>query len=646
MLCLSSKPPLPDYTGSRRRIARTVQALAGPFQVELAFVGGFEGELEDLRRDLGVRGVHQLPSAANSLGLPQRLLRRLRQRLPLHLVGADLSVAGTAIARLVAEVKPDLIWVSGAWVGPFLPDVLPVPLVLDLPHSERATIDRELRSLRRRPWASLRRFPRAVKLLIDRSPRLAVERACLARAALVTTCSNEDLASVDVPSGTRVVLVPNGIDMPPPTFQRRALGHRLLLVGDLFYPPNREAAQILVHKVLPLVRLQVPSAQIDLVGACPDELRRSLASDACIVHGMVPDLLPLYERSTLAVMPIYSGSGTRTKVLEACGYHVPVVTTPMGLEGLEGLDGEVDVATAPEALADRAVHWLLHADAAEAMADRAFQAVTSLHMDRCHLATCRRIAGEVADVTVRAARQHARKPARVFETVRRTKGVLRRARRAWHRQFVDRMDLAGVVYDVGAHFGSFSSTALEHGATVVAIEPAPFCADELVKLASRYPARFTHVAAAVGSASSRQILHMPLYKPGEGEGRSTSSSLDSEFIDSHNQSDPNYYQDRIEVDVVTIDSLMEKFGTPVFLKIDVEGYEIEALNGLTDRVPVMQFKVTAHRADLVDPLIDRCASLGMRRFVPLDGRTQQRLRFRRLRPGRAKVLINRHLRVG
>lgn len=132
-----------------------------------------------------------------------------------------------------------------------------------------------------------------------------------------------------------------------------------------------------MQKVLPLVRLQVPSNQIDLVGACPDDLRMSFSSDACIVHGMVPDLLPLYERASLTVMPIYSGSGTRTKVLEACGYHVPVVTTPMGLEGLDELGDLLDVATEPEALADRAVHWLLHPDAAETMAEGAYQAVTA-----------------------------------------------------------------------------------------------------------------------------------------------------------------------------------------------------------------------------------------------------------------------------
>ena len=229
--------------------------------------------------------------------------------------------------------------------------------------------------------------------------------------------------------------------------------------------------------------------------------------------------------------------------------------------------------------------------------------------------------------------------------VLRTSGIARRARRAWHRNFIRGLGevYRGTVYDVGAHFGSYSRLALDRGAYVIAVEPAPFCVPALIRLEAEYPGRFVHVAAAVGSTPSRRVLHMPRPMSGEPAGRSTSSSLDSSFVHSHNKSDPDYYQDQIEVDVVTLDGLFERFGPPSIVKVDVEGYELEVLKGLSRRVPMLQFEVTAHRPELASPLLDRCVQLGFHRFIPLAGRTQQRIRFRALLPADALRVISAYL---
>lgn len=369
VLCLSSKPPLPDYTGSRRRIVRTLQALSTAADVHLGFVGTAEVSLSNMQRALGVTGVHELPKASNAAGLPRRLLSRLWTRLPLQLVGADIETVTRAFADLIAEVEPDVIWVSGPWALPFLPTALPTALIVDMQHAERSTIDRDLRSHLRKPWVQRKNLSTAIKLLIDRGPRLRIERDCLRRADLITVCSNNDLANLDVPGGTPVLLIPNGVDPPPPSFERCPDPSRLLLVGDLHYRPNRETAEVLMNQVFPLIQREVPTVHVDLVGLCPDDLRASLESDVCTVHGMVLDLLPLYRQATLAVLPIYSGSGTRTKVLEACGFGVPVVTTPMGLEGLELRPGvDVEVASQAAELSKHAVKLLLQPREAEDLA--------------------------------------------------------------------------------------------------------------------------------------------------------------------------------------------------------------------------------------------------------------------------------------
>ena len=58
-----------------------------------------------------------------------------------------------------------------------------------------------------------------------------------------------------------------------------------------------------------------------------------------VIEGFVPDLADVYATAELVVAPIFSGSGTKVKVLEALSHGLPVVTTPEGIAGLDGMCG-------------------------------------------------------------------------------------------------------------------------------------------------------------------------------------------------------------------------------------------------------------------------------------------------------------------
>ena len=127
--------------------------------------------------------------------------------------------------------------------------------------------------------------------------------------------------------------------------------HRVLMVANFDYAPNRRAADWLLSEVLPLL----PRAWIvELVGPgdpCPGAHDES-------VHrvGFVPDLTPHYERATVAVAPLLTGSGTRIKILEAIAHRRPVVTTTVGADGLDLVHRHhVLVADEPSAFAEAVV---------------------------------------------------------------------------------------------------------------------------------------------------------------------------------------------------------------------------------------------------------------------------------------------------
>jgi glycosyltransferase involved in cell wall biosynthesis len=144
--------------------------------------------------------------------------------------------------------------------------------------------------------------------------------------------------------------------------QRQPGSLNLLTLGTLHYPPNADGIRWFMKEVFPRVRQEVSQATLTVIGKNPpqdflDEAGRS--AGAIQVTGYVPDLLPYLERAALVVVPVRAGGGMRVRILEAFARAMPVVTTTVGLEGIEACPAEeVVLADEPAGFA-RAVVQLL-----------------------------------------------------------------------------------------------------------------------------------------------------------------------------------------------------------------------------------------------------------------------------------------------
>ena len=114
----------------------------------------------------------------------------------------------------------------------------------------------------------------------------------------------------------------------------------ILFVGGFEHPPNADAVDYLVREVMPRVWEERPELSVTIVGgSVPPEVAR-LASSRVDVRGWVADLDPILESSRTMVVPVRFGAGVKGKVTQALAAGVPIVTTPVGAEGLNGADGE------------------------------------------------------------------------------------------------------------------------------------------------------------------------------------------------------------------------------------------------------------------------------------------------------------------
>jgi FkbM family methyltransferase len=186
---------------------------------------------------------------------------------------------------------------------------------------------------------------------------------------------------------------------------------------------------------------------------------------------------------------------------------------------------------------------------------------------------------------------------------------------ALYARFVRDGDL---VFDIGAHVGDRIAAFRRLGARVVAAEPQPALLTTLRLLYGR-DRNVTLAPAAVGRTSGRTTMTINLDNP-------TISTASRDFIRSAKDAkgwEGQRWDKEIEVAVVTLDDLIGAHGNPAFIKIDVEGFEAEALAGLSNPVPALSFEFTTIQRDVALECIGRCAELGYGRFAAALGESQE-----------------------
>jgi polysaccharide biosynthesis protein PslH len=116
---------------------------------------------------------------------------------------------------------------------------------------------------------------------------------------------------------------------------------QLIFCGTFCYPPNQQAADLLIKEIFPMIADVLPEARLALVGPDPTASMISAArhDPRIMITGSVPDPTEYLSRSQICIVPLRRGGGTRLKILEAFASGCPVISTRKGAEGLSAIDG-------------------------------------------------------------------------------------------------------------------------------------------------------------------------------------------------------------------------------------------------------------------------------------------------------------------
>ena len=344
ILVLTPYIPYPPNFGGSVRIFHLIRQLhrAGHAVHLLSFreVGGagdpqglepFCKTIKLITRDTGHKRFRQLAS----------LLSRRSFQWSFHYTDA----MQVALDQLVRDQHIDLILVEFAQMAGYQ---FPagVPVVLDEHNVEFDLLER----MATREQGAIRKWFNRVEAQKFRREELGACRA--AALTLVTSERDGELLRQHVPQ-LRTATITNGVDCDQfarPAGPRKA--DTAVFVGATHYFPNEEGVLYFLREVFPLIQEKQPRFRFTVVGGKPPLSLVRYQSDAIEVTGYVNDVRPFMWESSVFVVPLRMGGGTRFKIVEAFAAGLPVVSTRLGAEGIPVEDGrELLLADTPAELA-------------------------------------------------------------------------------------------------------------------------------------------------------------------------------------------------------------------------------------------------------------------------------------------------------
>lgn len=241
-----------------------------------------------------------------------------------------------------------------------------VPVVMDLDDIGHVSLARQLRV----PPYTISKLKRYAEIPALYFHEIATLRAC--HTSFV--CSEGDRRYLKSHRAGRVEVIPNSIRYFDERPAHAARG-TLFFIGTYGYPPNVDAAQFLIREIFPLVRAKRPNARLLIAGDAMDRL-------PCYRHpppgveflGFLHDPSEGYRRAAVVCCPIRAGSGTRIKIIEAAAHGKAVISTALGAEGLDFVDGsEIVLRDGAQRFADGCVDLLDDPLRAASIGDAAYR---------------------------------------------------------------------------------------------------------------------------------------------------------------------------------------------------------------------------------------------------------------------------------
>lgn len=335
ILFISTKSPLPTNDGHCLRTYNLMREIANDNDVHLLTFVKYQEEfshLPELEEICSSVQLIKLEENESSLAHGFSLAKSVLTNSPYVSIKYNKPSMRQAIQEVLKRYDIDLVHFDMLPLYCYYDLVKGYPVVLNQHNIESALLERRVGA---EPCWRRWFFLQQQKCLEG------FEKLAMSSVDAIAVCSEQDrkIALKMAPEAV-VDIVPNGVDTDffKPSKALSEEPFSLVFVGGLNWYPNLEGLEWFDEEVLPHVVRDFPQLRIHLIGRqVPVNWKHK---DQFIVHGFVDDIRPYLEKSSLFVVPLRIGGGTRLKILDALSMEKAVLTTTIGAEGLQLKDGQ------------------------------------------------------------------------------------------------------------------------------------------------------------------------------------------------------------------------------------------------------------------------------------------------------------------
>lgn len=379
IVAVTSELPWPLNSGGHIRTFHLLSAIAAVADVTLMLPG--DRVSAALIAPLVARGVGVVPISVGPrtvTGEARRVVRSLVAGEPYAMYGRHgWPAVLAALEGRVRDAPPALLYldhIDSYWYAERLRarGVPLPPVVVDMHNVYSRLLERT---------ADERSWPTRQILRRDARRMAIVERHAAAGSAAILAVSAQEAADFAALGANAAHLVPNGVDAS--ALASLPVGRSgppvVMFLGTMSWGPNAAGVRYLID-AMARVRERVPDATLVIVGRdVPADIAARHGEDGIEIAGGVPDVRPFLERASVLAVPLDAGGGTRLKILEAFAAGLPVVSTAIGMEGIDADAGRHYALAERGVFVDALVRILSDRRAATAMASAARELATTYY---------------------------------------------------------------------------------------------------------------------------------------------------------------------------------------------------------------------------------------------------------------------------
>ncbi len=378
VLFLTNRAPYPVVDGQSRRTYNILKGLALYFDIHLLAL--YEPHEKENLNHANLQGLcskvefYPCPPKRFSLPMVSRLARSIFSRDPYTVWRHYSKEYSKRIQEILLKNNFDLVHCDCLPLAPVVKNVQKIPTVLtdhDVSYLKSLRMAQQSNNLLHKSFL----YYEAAKVWL-------LEKTIFNKFALGITVSEYDKEILQgLCKNARFEIVENGVDtLEFRPGQKNTKDCNLLWLGGFNHYPNVEALEYFLNDIYHFIKAKISDVKLYVVGAKPPVTLTQFATKDNSINflGFVDNPIPHLSAANVLICPILSGSGTRLKILEAMATEKAIVTTSIGIEGIEGVNNKhYIISDKPKEFAENVVNILQDTTLEQELGRNARRLVTS-----------------------------------------------------------------------------------------------------------------------------------------------------------------------------------------------------------------------------------------------------------------------------